>query len=83
MKKRKKISKLWLYCCLLAIPIIALVFIPHMAYSQPSTAPLYGVWEMQVSNSKSYSNPYDLNAIDLRAVFIAPSGKKVNFLGFP
>jgi hypothetical protein len=43
---------------------------------------LYGVWEIQVANSRKYSNPFNFAAIELRATFIGPSGKRINFFGF-
>ena len=35
-----------------------------------------------VTNSKSYSNPFDYRVIELRATFTSPSGKKFNYFGF-
>ena len=43
---------------------------------------LYDVWERTVTNSKTYSNPFDYNVIELRATFTSPSGAKINFFGF-
>lgn len=43
---------------------------------------LYDVWEIQVTNSKTYSNPFNFSEIELQATFTAPSGKQVNFFGF-
>jgi hypothetical protein len=44
--------------------------------------PLYGVFERQVKNPKTYSNPFDFQVIDLKTEFKAPSGKTVSFFGF-
>jgi hypothetical protein len=43
---------------------------------------LYDVFERAVANSKSYSNPFDFNIIELQASFRSPSGKTVRFFGF-
>jgi len=43
---------------------------------------LYDVWETRVTNSKSYSNPFDYTKIELQATFTSPSGQKTNFFGF-
>ncbi len=43
---------------------------------------LYDVWEKQVTNSKSYSNPFDYTVIELRATFTSPTGSKTNFFGY-
>lgn len=43
---------------------------------------LYDVWETKVTNSKTYSNPFDYTKIELQATFTSPSGQKSNFFGF-
>jgi len=43
---------------------------------------LYGVWETQVTNYNSYSNPFDFLVIELQATLTSPSGRRVNFFGF-
>jgi len=43
---------------------------------------LYDVFEIQVTNDKSYSNPFDFNEIELQATFTAPSGQTIDFFGF-
>jgi len=43
---------------------------------------LYETWEIEVINSKKYSNPFDFKEIELQASFHAPSGKTVSFFGF-
>jgi hypothetical protein len=43
---------------------------------------LYDVREIQVVNSRSYSNPFDFTVIELQATFKAPSGRRVNVFGF-
>lgn len=43
---------------------------------------LYDVWETKVTNSKTYSNPFDYTVIELKATFTSPSGAKTNFFGF-
>jgi len=60
------------------------VRVPGTTLPPPSgdTTSLYGTWEKSFTNTKSYSNPYDFNEIQLDAVFTAPSGRKVNFFGF-
>jgi hypothetical protein len=43
---------------------------------------LYNMWETQITNYSSYSNPFDFRVIELQATFISPLGRQVNFLGF-
>jgi len=43
---------------------------------------LYGVFETQVTNGKTYSNPFDFNVIELQAAFTSPSGATKSFFGF-
>ncbi len=43
---------------------------------------LYNVWETQVTNYSSYSNPFNFRVIELQATFTSPSGRLVNFFGF-
>ncbi|MFQ5559496.1 MAG: DUF5060 domain-containing protein [Nitrospinota bacterium] len=43
---------------------------------------LYDVFETQITNSKTYSNPFDYNVIGLKTSFTAPSGKSRGFFGF-
>jgi hypothetical protein len=43
---------------------------------------LYDVFERQVTNSKSYANPFDFNVIELQASFRSPSGRTITFFGF-
>ena len=43
---------------------------------------VYNVFELQVSNSKSYPNPFDFNLVELRGTFTAPSKKQVKIFGF-
>jgi hypothetical protein len=44
--------------------------------------PLYGAFERQVANPKTYSNPFDFQVVELKTQFTSPSGKKVSFFGF-
>lgn len=46
------------------------------------TVERYGIFEKQVTNSKSYSNKFDFNVIELRGIFTAPSGKAYSYFGF-
>jgi Domain of unknown function (DUF5060) len=43
---------------------------------------LYDFFETQVSNPKSYSNPFDFTVVELQATFTAPSGRTIKFFGF-
>ena len=43
---------------------------------------LYDVFELQVTNSKTYSNPFDFNVIELKAAFTSPAGNTTSFFGF-
>jgi hypothetical protein len=43
---------------------------------------LYDVFEYRVTNSKTYSNPFDFNVIELQAIFTSPSKRQVSFFGF-
>lgn len=42
----------------------------------------YDIFETQVTNANSYSNPFDYSTIELQAVFTAPSGRHIDFFGF-
>ena len=64
---------------LLTALLLVLMTCPTWAMEQVD---LYGVWEMQVANSRKYSNPFNFAEIELQATFIGPSGKKINFFGF-
>lgn len=44
--------------------------------------PVYGVFEHEVTNAKPYSNPFDFQVVELKTVFVAPSGRKLSFFGF-
>ncbi len=44
--------------------------------------PLYAVWQKSVTNTGSYSNPFDFNEVELQGEFTAPSGEKTDFFGF-
>ena len=63
----------------LIFTLIVLASSPALGMTQVG---LYDVWETQVTNSKSYSNPFDFNVIELRATFTSPSGSKISFFGF-
>ena len=44
---------------------------------------LFGLYELQVDHDASpYSNPYDLDEIELQATYTAPSGREIAFWGF-
>lgn len=47
-----------------------------------STVPLYGMFELTVSNSRNYRNPFDFTEITLEGHFVAPGGKEIEFFGF-
>jgi hypothetical protein len=59
--------------------LLGLVNSPALGVEQVG---LYDVFETRVANSKTYSNPFDFNVIELRAIFTSPSGSKINFFGF-
>ena len=63
----------------LIFTLIVLASSPALGMTQVG---LYDVWETQVTNSKTYSNPFDFNVIELRATFTSPSGSKISFFGF-
>ena len=44
--------------------------------------PRYAIWEKTVTNSNSYSNPFDFGEIELEAAFTTPSGATTEFFGF-
>jgi len=44
--------------------------------------PLYAIWEKTVTNTNSYSNPFDFSEIELDAEFTTPSGETTDFFGF-
>lgn len=70
-------------CVLLAGlgPLVAGLGSPSgWAMAQP--VGLYDVWETQVTNTNTYTNPFDSNEIELQATFTSPSGGQVSFFGF-
>ena len=52
------------------------------SFSAPGRVGLYDLWEIQVFNSRKYSNSFDFTEVELGAIFTAPSGKKIKFFGF-
>jgi hypothetical protein len=64
---------------IIALILWALISSPSSALAQVG---LYGIWEMRVVNSVSYSNPFDFRVIELQATFTAPSGRRLDFFGF-
>ncbi|MFQ5963711.1 MAG: DUF5060 domain-containing protein [Candidatus Scalinduaceae bacterium] len=83
--KAKKQTNMSCVCRLYFMLVIALSlvfgFISNQALGM-SQVGLYDVWETQVINTNSYSNPFDYNEIELQATFTAPSNKQINFFGF-
>ena len=67
-----------------ALTFVSLLLAVGCAYPTGAAQPvaLYGVFEQQVTNDKSYSNPFDLRVVELRTKFTSPSGKTVSFFGF-
>jgi len=53
-----------------------------VTFTAPSSVERYGIFEKQITNSKSYSNRFDFNVIELRGTFTAPSGKAHAYFGF-
>jgi hypothetical protein len=43
---------------------------------------LYGIFESEVTNGKSYANPFDFRTVELRTDFTSPSGRTLSFFGF-
>jgi hypothetical protein len=50
--------------------------------AQAQEIPKWGMFETQMTNTKSYANPFDFNEIELRATFTSPTGRLINFFGF-
>lgn len=50
--------------------------------AQAQSVGLYDVFEKSVTNSKSYSNPFDFNVVELQTKFTSPSGRTVSYFGF-
>lgn len=44
-------------------------------YPERTNVPLYGKFELSFNINKVYTNPFDPEEVDIRGVFIAPSGK--------
>lgn len=63
----------------LLVAAFALGTVPTHAQS---TVGLYDVFEQSVTNSKSYSNPFDFRVIELKTKFTSPSGKTYDYFGF-
>ncbi len=47
-----------------------------------ATVGKWDIFEFNVTNNKSYLNPFNFNEIELQAIFISPSGNTINFFGF-
>ncbi|HHC72679.1 MAG TPA: DUF5060 domain-containing protein [Thiotrichales bacterium] len=64
--------------------LVCLVWLAGMAtpFSSSAATALYDVWEIQVTNDKSYGNPFDFREIELQATFTSPSNKTYDFFGF-
>lgn len=58
---------------------ISLLTVP--AYANGAT-PLYGVFEIQVTNTNAYTNKFDYSEIELQATFTAPSAAPTDFFGY-
>jgi len=43
---------------------------------------IYDIWELTVTNSNSYTNPFNFSEIELRATITAPSGQEFSCFGF-
>jgi hypothetical protein len=48
-----------------------------VARSAKPRVALYGVFERQVTNTKTYSNPFDFRVVELKTQFTAPKDKSV------
>ena len=59
--------------------VLALVFIISSNVSAQSI-PLYGLFEQQLTNTKSYSNPF--SDVELMVNYTSPTGRKIRFFGF-
>jgi Domain of unknown function (DUF5060)/Putative collagen-binding domain of a collagenase/Protein of unknown function (DUF4038) len=73
--------------CLVDVSYESLLFaadepISSAGTSATSTVSLYGMFELTVSNSRNYRNPFDFAEITLEGHFVAPSGKGIKFFGF-
>ena len=60
------------------VGILIIVGCANQAESE--TVPLWGRFETQVENTKSYSNPF--KDVELNATFTSPSGKAVDFFAY-
>ncbi|MHC4739289.1 MAG: DUF5060 domain-containing protein [Planctomycetota bacterium] len=60
----------------------AVLFLAAVSASGCGTpaVPLYGLFETEVVNKTCYDNPFA--EVELKAEFVSPSGKKVDFFGF-
>ena len=54
----------------------------NIVLAAPQEVGLYDVFEIEVINTKVYSNPFDYTVIELQATFTSPSGKQIPFFGF-
>ena len=54
----------------------------NIVLAAPQEVGLYDVFEIEVINTKVYSNPFDYTVIELQATFTNPSGKQIPFFGF-
>jgi len=64
------------------LSVIVLTITSITPATAQDTAPLFGIFDLQATNSNSYSNPYNFQEIELQGAFTAPSGATYNFFGF-
>ena len=67
-----------LYLGLLVLAHSSLLAQPTTPGFSSDNVPLYGAFELTVTNNKSYSNKFDYTVIELQGKFTSPSGKVIN-----
>jgi len=65
----------------LVLVAVALLFSCQLGFAA-DPVPLYGIFEVGVTNNNSYSNPFDFEEVGLQGKFTSPSGVMTSFFGF-
>ena len=61
--------------------ILTLILFPFATKAENQVG-IYEVFEAEIINTNSYSNPFNFNEIELQVVFTSPTNENHNFFGF-
>ncbi len=81
LKIQNTISIILFYCLATAHHTFAIPII-QTAIANKDTVALYSKFELTITLTASFSNPFNPNELNLRAVFTSPTGKSYTLYGF-